>query len=171
LHGKTFSQSSEKPNFEEKPRTARTAVIHEEISVSNIDSEDQAPMYASVMNPDINNDSLALTDTHKLSEYDVAAVALYDELKRLLVLRNTKKFDKVVTQARKISKKLRGKGTLSVIGQMAAFKEPDGKSILHLAAEVAVQEEDLFFFSRLLDLKLPLYSLDADDCYPAFYLT
>ena len=78
-------------------------------------------MYASVMNPDINNDSLALTDTHKLSEYDVAAVALYDELKRLLVLRNTKKFDKVVTQARKISMILRGIGTLGVIGQMAAF--------------------------------------------------
>ena len=54
---------------------------------------------------------------------------------------------------------------------MAQFKESDGKSILHLAAEVAVSEEDLFFFSRLLDLKLPLYSLDADDCYPAFYLT
>lgn len=54
---------------------------------------------------------------------------------------------------------------------MADFAEPDGKNLLHLAAQIAVAEEDTSFFVRLLDLKFPLYHADSQKNYPAFILT
>lgn len=49
--------------------------------------------------------------------------------------------------------------------------EPNGQNLLHMAAQIAVSEEDTTFFIRLLDLKFPLYHADNESNYPSFMLT
>lgn len=94
-------------------------------------------------------------------ELEEASYALYTELKRCLRDRDFKAFETVVGEARKISKTL-GKSPLCLINKVADICESDGKNISHLAAIIAVQEEDPRFFIRLLELRFPLYSADHD---------
>lgn len=54
---------------------------------------------------------------------------------------------------------------------MAEVTGPDGKNLLHLAAQVSVTDEDTNYFIRLLDLKFPLYTPDTQRNFPAFILT
>jgi hypothetical protein len=60
-----------------------------------------------------------------------------------------------------------------LVNRVSMITTDDGKNLLHLAAVKALEDsgEETQYFTRLMDLKFPLYNVDQKNNYPAFILT
>jgi hypothetical protein len=56
-----------------------------------------------------------------------------------------------------------------LVNKVADLHEKDGKNLLHLTAAIAGSEDDTRFLIRLLDMHFPLYDMDNELHFPAFY--
>lgn len=56
-----------------------------------------------------------------------------------------------------------------LVNKVADLREKDGKNLLHLTAAIAANDDDTRYFIRLLDMHFPLYDMDNELAFPAFY--